>query len=431
MKFTAAGDVLCQRRMPEDYEGLEAVKSFIQQGDARFFNLETTVHYEGECYACQHSGGTYVRCDPEVAQDMLRYGFNLTSFNNNHAMDFAHDGLVKTIEYVNEMGIVHAGVGMNLHQAAAPAYLETPKGRVALVAVSTSFNPACMAGVQSRRLPGRPGINGINISKKLIVPEADFEAARRIGELTGINDSKNITRAEGYHPWPAEGTCEIGDAVFEKGDSYSLQMNASAADVQRVHRSIQEAGKQADYVMVSIHAHQILGTEKSDTPAFLTELCRGFIDAGADAVIGHGPHLLRAIEVYRKKPIFYSLGDFVIQLYQIPVAPEDFYKKYGLNSDVPVIELLEKRSAGFTRGLMEDPRMMETVIPYWETDEEKNLTKLLLLPVKASKGEGKHLEGLPRPAKDLSFMDHLADISRPYGVEITMENGLGVCRWNS
>ena len=48
MKFTAVGDILVQKRLPETYEGFEEIKNFIEQGDARFFNLETTLNYEGE-----------------------------------------------------------------------------------------------------------------------------------------------------------------------------------------------------------------------------------------------------------------------------------------------------------------------------------------------------------------------------------------------
>ncbi|MBR7165431.1 MAG: CapA family protein [Clostridia bacterium] len=429
MKFTAAGDILCQRRLPEDYEGFEEVKEYIARGDARFFNLETTVNYEGECYACQHSGGTYVRCAPEVMEDMLKYGFNLTTFNNNHAMDFDHKGMEKTMEYVNKTGIVHAGVGNNLHQAAAPAYLETKNGRVALIAVNTTFNPAMMAGEQARRIPGRPGINGIRISKRLILPEEAFLAAQEIGEKTGVNAPKNITRGEGYTPYLPEGVCEIGDMLFQKGEDWGIQETPNAADMARVKGAIAEARLVADYVMISIHTHQIVGSDKTTVSQVLKDICHSLIDAGADAIVGHGPHLLRAVEVYKEKPIFYSLGDFVIQLYQVPVAPEDFYKNYGLNSDSSVISLLETRSAGFTRGLMEDPRMMEAVIPYWETDENGNLTHLELKPVKANKGDGKHLEGLPQPAKDTAFMEKLAEMSRPYGVTMTMENGVAVCRW--
>jgi len=43
----------------------------------------------------------------------------------------------------------------------------------------------------------------------------------------------------------------------------------------------------------------------------LRRWARAVIDAGADAVIGHGPHVLRGIEFYRERPIAYSLGNFV------------------------------------------------------------------------------------------------------------------------
>lgn len=429
MKFTAVGDILCQRRMAEDYDGFAEVKEFIEKGDARFFNLETCVHNEGECYGNQFSGGTYIRCNPSDMRDMLKFGFNLTTFNNNHLMDFAHDGLLKTLDYVNETGIVHSGVGKNLHEASAPAYLETKAGRVALIAVNTSFNPAIMAGEQSRRIPGRPGGNCISVSQKIVLPKEEFEQIKKIGEMCGINEPKMVTRREGYYPFLPEGMAELGELQFRLGDKAGLSYEPSKADVERTHKAIKEATLKADYVIVSIHSHQLLGEDKTAVPEFLSELCHGFIDAGADAVVGHGPHLLRPIEVYKDKPIFYSLGDFVIELYDVEIAPEDFYKKYGMSSDSTVIELLQKRSAGFTRGLMEDERMLETIIPYWETDKDKRLTKMTLMPVKASKGEGKMLEGLPRPATDTGFMLDLAKMSAPWGVEISSENGEWVCKW--
>ena len=42
MKFTAVGDILVQKRLPDTYDGFEPIKAFIEQADARFFNLETT-----------------------------------------------------------------------------------------------------------------------------------------------------------------------------------------------------------------------------------------------------------------------------------------------------------------------------------------------------------------------------------------------------
>lgn len=84
--------------------------------------------------------------------------------------------------------------------------------------------------------------------------------------------------------------------------------------------------------MVSVHSHQISGDSKENPSQFLKDFAHRCIDAGAHAIIGHGPHLLRPIEVYKDCPIFYSLGDFVLQLYSIELAPEDFFAKQGLTS---------------------------------------------------------------------------------------------------
>ena len=98
MKFTAVGDMIIQKRIFEGYEGFDELAPFIKQGDARFFNLETTLYHAGEACGSQFSGGTYIRTNPEVLDDIRPFGFNMTSFNNNHALDFSYDGLELTLE---------------------------------------------------------------------------------------------------------------------------------------------------------------------------------------------------------------------------------------------------------------------------------------------------------------------------------------------
>ena len=163
-------------------------------------------------------------------------------------------------------------------------------------------------------------------------------------------------------------------------------------------------------------------------PDFVEEFAHFCIDAGAHAVIGHGPHLLRPVEVYKNRPIFYSLGDFILQLYSVPVAPEDFYAKQNLTSDSTVHELLAKRSADFSRGLMEDPVMSEAVVPYWEM-ENGELTKLELLPVICRKQENKSVSGLPVVGEEEKIAERLAKLSAAYGVKMTLENGVIKCSW--
>nr|WP_318528309.1 CapA family protein [Mesorhizobium sp. ZC-5] len=47
-----------------------------------------------------------------------------------------------------------------------------------------------------------------------------------------------------------------------------------------------------------------------EPPDYQQSFARKMIDAGADAYVGHGPHLPRGIEIYKGRPIFYSLGNF-------------------------------------------------------------------------------------------------------------------------
>lgn len=432
MKFTAAGDVLIQKRIADGYEGFKTIGDFIRRGDGRFFNLEASLNYEGECFASQFSGGTYVRTNPEVLGDIEKLGFNMTSANQNHIMDFSYEGLLRTKAELDASNFIHAGIGCNLDEAAAPRYLETPNGRVALIAVNTSFNPAMMAGRQTRRIPGRPGINGVRHDEITVVTPEQLKAVQEIGAQTHINAPKDITRKEGYDLPLPEGFAELGPnlrfRVTKDGEEPHVEMKVNQTDLKRVISAIEEAKFQSDYVMISIHNHQIVGESKETVPSFIREFAHSVIDAGANAVIGHGPHLLRGIEIYKDSPIFYSLGDFIIQLYNVEIAPEEFYNKYGVHSDLSAYELLKKRSQNFTVGLMEQKVMLETVVPYWETENGK-ITKLELLPIEVVTDGIQGLRGLPRVAKDPYFMERLNKLSEPFGVQITMKDGVGVCKW--
>src|SRR5881398_350216 len=81
-------------------------------------------------------------------------------------------------------------------------------------------------------------------------------------------------------------------------------------DTGRIFPAIRElkASGRADLVVVSMHG----GTEYADTPPkHMQELARGVVDAGADLVLAHHPHVLQAVVWYKHKPIVQSLGNFV------------------------------------------------------------------------------------------------------------------------
>ena len=426
VKCTAVGDAMVLRRLPGNYPGLEEIISFIGQGDFRFVNLETTIHNH-ETYGAAWSGGTWFCSPPEVLDDCKTFGFNILSTANNHAMDYSHIGLEKTMNYIRKAGFPNAGVGKTLADAAAPVYIDTLQGRIALIGCCTSFNPDAMAGEQTRTVPGRPGINGIRCSTVYQLPAEDLEYLKRIGKSIGINSYREVIRKEGYLPPLPENQAEFGDLRFEVGETAGKVTTVNPVDMARMESSIREALYFSDYVIVSIHSHQIEGANKAEPDDFYKEFARRCIDAGAHAVVGHGPHLLRPLEIYKGCPIFYSLGDFIIQLENIQRAPADMYEKEKLDGNCGMDILFDTRNAGGTRGLCYDKVMFESVIPYWEAENGK-LTKLILMPIELNFDKGRSMGGWPRPKYDAGIIQRLAKMSEPYGTKIDIVDGFGIVK---
>ena len=286
-----------------------------------------------------------------------------------------------------------------------------------------------MAGRQSRRVVGRPGVNALRTTNYIEVTREQFDVLNEIAETSGVNAGIAISRAEGYVSLKDEKTVELGNMVrFRLGEQTKYHAKLNETDMKRLEKSICEAKSQADYILVSIHGHEVSGTAKETPAEFLVEFAHRCIDMGAHAVLGHGPHLLRPVEIYKNRPIFYSLGDFMLHNESVTFAPEDMYEKYGLTSDDPLCEIYRKRSRDYTVGLLTDRRMMEAVIPYFEM-ENGELTRLELLPIELGFGEPRYRLGNPRVRFDKGIIERLAEMSAPYGTEITVnENGIGVVK---
>lgn len=78
------------------------------------------------------------------------------------------------------------------------------------------------------------------------------------------------------------------------------------------YKDIRKFKQENDLVIVSFH----WGSELMETPKeYQTELARNTIDAGADIIIGHHPHVIQGIEIYKGRVIAYSLGNFIFGSY--------------------------------------------------------------------------------------------------------------------
>ncbi len=417
--MTFTGDTLITRRLkPYGEPAFNDMLSIFRNADISFTNLEGLLtNYEG--YPAAASGGTYVVADPVIADDLKWAGFNLFARANNHSMDWSFGGLLTTSAHLDARDMIHAGVGPNMAVARSAGYLDTGAGRAAVLSASSTFPSGAHAGEQRPDMPGRPGLNPLRYSRWLEVPEEDIDNLRKMSEGLGLEalkrrlgraDSEDVFRL----PLLASGL------EFRRGDGYRLGTAPHEDDLEANLKAISGAKKQSDWVIFSLHSHESEMGSPREPAAFMKEFAREAIDAGADAVVGHGPHYLKGIEIYNGRPIFYSLGNFVFQNETVRWLPHDIYQRYGLGLEASVDELYDRRTDNDARGFPSDGMYWRSVIA--ETAfEDRELVRMTLYPVTLGWRRPRTLRGRPVLAKGdeaADIIEEIKNLSDPFGVEI-------------
>jgi len=180
-------------------------------------------------------------------------------------------------------------------------------------------------------------------------------------------------------------------------------------------------------VLVSIHAHEADGIDITKPAEFLRTFARNCIDAGADGIIGHGPHELRGIEIYAGKPIFYSLGNFIFQTETVDLQPADAYINRGMPLDTKVGAYMDNRSKNGTTGYGVQPNIWLSVMAGW-TMEDGKLTGIQLYPITLNMTLPRSRKGLPALLQDDEVLNYLAELSAPFGTKIEVCDGVGYIR---
>lgn len=329
---------------------IDDVRSLLA-GDVVFTNFEAAVFDPTKGESIQ--SGRFA--SPGEALDALRYfGFNLLGLANNHSFDLGRSGIMNTVAAAERAGMQHAGSGADLAAAASPCYMLAGGSRIALIVVASGL----------------------------------VEEARATATAAGVNE----LRMSGAAPDPT--------------------------DARRIIDSVREARRLADLVIVSHHNHHFPGVERPadfkqlllselparlSPPAWLEVWARQLIDAGADLVAGHGPPFMHGIEIYKGKPIFYSLGNFIFQ-----VPPESVH--------------------------LEEPIMWESIVAEVEFEEDQ-VSAIRLHPIALNKigrglpnphdegdvNEYVRTRGLPSRARGPQarfLIERLTDFSEPFGTVI-------------
>jgi poly-gamma-glutamate capsule biosynthesis protein CapA/YwtB (metallophosphatase superfamily) len=254
--FVAVGDIGPLR---DDAEVLfEPTCDFVRAADVSFGQLEKCLSTRGtqQLYLNKSLG----RTDPRVAGVIADAGFNVLSFASNHTMAFSGEGLADTVDHLNASGVTVIGAGSDIAAARRPAVLEVNGVRIGILAYCS------------------------------VVPRG-FEASEHRPGLAPVR-VRTFYEQRDWQPGTPPRIVTI---------PYAEDVEAMVADITALR-------PQVDVLVVSHHwgIHVV--------PALIADyqfdVGHASIDAGADLVVGHHPHILKGVELYRGKVILYSIGAY-------------------------------------------------------------------------------------------------------------------------
>ena len=124
---------------------------------------------------------------------------------------------------------------------------------------------------------------------------------------------------------------------------------------------MRSTARQANFVIVNSHSHES-GATRDVPPQFMVDFAGKCLDAGAATYIIHGPHRLRGIEIYKGRPIFYSLADLIFQYETTEPQGTDIYEDFGVFDNQSLAgELYEPEVQGRSYG-PDNPVWFESVV---------------------------------------------------------------------
>jgi poly-gamma-glutamate synthesis protein (capsule biosynthesis protein) len=360
--LTAVGDMIFNQPITQLVEPERAgLFRMLQEADVAYGNMEFSLNDRPELQRPFYN----FRAPKEFRWELARTGINLVSQANNHALDFGPEGLKECLDALDHANITHAGAGTTLAEAHAPGTMDVAghKTHVALL----SYMRYWTSKYRSKDA-NAPSLATINPAIILVAKDGKVEKV--------------------------EGPLE--------------------SDIATMEDDILLARRKADLLLVSLHNHDVTHHRaygiQDTTPPNEEIMFRRAIEAGADLVLGTGPHVLRGIELYKGRPIFYSLGDFIYQYRTPDKIHADLIHQRDTEMPVRTNESVWDRR--------DSRETLETVLVRMTLNQGK-LKRLQLLPVTLD-DEGP-LYGVPRLASTKRAGEIIAllqKLSAPYGTKI-------------
>ena len=270
---------------------------YIKNSDLAFVNLETPATNIGKPIL---KDGPNLRTKPEWLKPLKEAGFNLVGLANNHIGDYGEEGVIDCINNCEKLNLLK-GKGN---------WISTPP-------TDTQSAPSV----------------SLSLASSPINRGASYEDDDDVINIVGAG--KNLKEAQKIFYFDKNNIRVAIIAVCEHEYGIAEENKAGTAPLDTIEniRQIQEARKNADFVIFTIHG----GNEYFPYPRpYLRKQCQFYIEQGCDAVICHHPHVPGAYEIHNGKPIFYSLGNFIFDNDKTPLDWDKGYMvKLELSKNTP------------------------------------------------------------------------------------------------
>ena len=305
---------------PTDPETARAVVAAVAPlagaADVTSVNLESVVGTLPDSAA--YPGKRFLLQSPPTITDALdELGVDVVTLGNNHLYDWQEAGVASTLRYLDEAGVAAVGAGRSEVQARLVTHLDAFGTRVGYLSYTS-----VTGDVVNDALPGgdvaEPASVDVDDSWRWERRTFGFGAAGtphalpvgeyRIGDVwrwfAAAEDDLAAPSVAAAWQAASETFPELQDWVARRGHGGAAQFSARA--VSEDVAALRAAG--TDVVVVQIHG----GYQFADVASeIFMENARTAIDAGADLVVGHHPHVLQGAEWYRDRLIVSSLGNLL------------------------------------------------------------------------------------------------------------------------
>lgn len=253
----STGDLILD--VPEVEKYFDPSREILEGGDVVIGQVEIpyTLRPSWSAFDCYSAPAT----DPVRLEAMKNAGYNVGTCAGNHTFDQGYYGVMDTLDKLHELGIATAGAGENYDEANKPAIIE------------------------------KAGMKFACFSYTAVGPKSGWATPVKAGAAF-------MHVATAYE-------CDLNEPGALPTHIYT---STSPASLHAMKCSFRKAREEGAFIVSSFHMGRMHSLELQQ---YQIEIAHAAIDSGAEMVFAHHPHTCLGIEVYKGKPIYYSIGHYI------------------------------------------------------------------------------------------------------------------------